>query len=368
MRIGILTQPLINNYGGILQNYALQKVLKDLGEEPVTLNFVHRPIRWSLIRLCCSVVKRLSRRLFGRNQKYLNPIKEERDVFTVQPSQKKFIADYISKKDLTSALTSVQEEIKDFDAFIVGSDQIWRPLYSPNINNFFLDFANKDQRKIAYAASFGTKQWEFPAELTALASTCLQRFDGISVREDSGVRLCKDYLSCDAVQVLDPTLLLKQSDYVSLTLGFEKVRFKKYIAIYILDKNKLKNKMIDRLASFNGTKVCELGTSQTGELQSIEAWLSGIQYADMVITDSFHGTVFSIIFHKPFVAFFNPERGNARFESLLKPLGLENRLVALDSDSPSPMAEIDWENVDEKLSQMRKFSLDFLKNALYGER
>lgn len=363
MKIGILTQPLVNNYGGILQNFALQLTLKDLGHYPVTINFEHTPLKLSAFRLAASVLKRLFFYVFKKKSIFLNPYKEDSFIFAIRPEQKRFIRENITKFD-TNCVLHDQDFLKDFDAFVVGSDQVWRPMYSPHINNFFLDFANEKQKKIAYAASFGTDNWEFSKELTKSAKSLLQRFNGVSVREKSGVDLCKSYLSIDAIQVLDPTFLVSQEVYSAIadrTLERKEIC---YVATYILDSSDQKTLRIEDIASMNHFEIVKLGTEQKGVLQSIEGWLSSIKYAKFVVTDSFHGTVFSMIFHKPFVTFYNPERGNSRLESILKTVGLENRLCSPVDFNEKNLKDIDWERVDIILDQMKQKSLAFLKSSL----
>lgn len=368
MKIGILTQPLINNYGGILQNYALQSVIKGMSHTPITLNFAHQSLKISPLHLAASITKRIIRRyLLGKDQKYINPYKEDKDVFTVAPEQVRFINSFISKVDIYNALTQQDEIVSNFDAFIVGSDQVWRPIYSPNIRNFFLDFVPNGKGKIAYAASFGTDRWEFSDTLTKDAQQLLVDFDGISVREESGVQLCKENLNCNAIHVLDPTLLLKARDYIN-NLSLDNLPYEIGISTYILDNDSSKWSAIANISKEYNIGVNKLGNSQNGRLQSIEHWLNDIQHSRFVITDSFHGTVFSIIFHKQFATFYNPQRGNSRMMSLLKSLGLENHLVGTDNVRAALTQDIDWDDVEDKLNKMRFKSLSFLHNSLNGIR
>lgn len=362
MKIGIITQPLINNYGGILQNYALQTILKRIGCVPITLNQEHTPLELSRMHFIASYFKRLLRRLSGEKQMFLNPLKEDRYVFTTCPSIKKFIDKYISKIDVKDDLMKCPELTRSYDGFVVGSDQIWRPLYSPNILNLFLDFASDATIKVAYAASFGTDVWEYSSSLAEKAKLLIKRFNGISVREKSGVNLCKANLDADAVHVLDPTLLLSKDDYVSLCPKVKNLE--KYIAVYLLDKNKSKIKAVERIAKNANCKIRYIGERSFNDCQSIECWLSSILGSEFVITDSFHGSVFSIIFNRPFITFYNRERGNARLESLLSDFDLLDNLVIPESHIEINR-EVDWNKVNNKIRVRKEISLKFLKNALY---
>ena len=128
---------------------------------------------------------------------------------------------------------------KDFDAIIVGSDQVWRTCYNPQIENAFLDFAKewKHVRRIAYAPSFGIDEWEYSEEQTQKCRQLVQKFDAVSVREVSGVKLCREYLGVEAKHVLDPTMLLDKEDYLYLISRAEVVRHSNTLLQYVLDKN-----------------------------------------------------------------------------------------------------------------------------------
>lgn len=367
MKIGILTQPLVNNYGGILQNFALQQVLKEMGHSPTTINFAHTPLKLSTPHFIASVSKRFLRRILGKKQEYLNPYKEDSALFAIDFEQQRFIKENIVKVDILKKLIKGEDFVSKFDAFIVGSDQIWRPKYSPNIQNYFLDFTEDEQIKIAYAASFGTESWEFSNDLTESAKNLLKDFDGISVREDSGVRLCKDYLECDAEHVLDPTLLLTSKDYID-SLSIENTSKMLGVSAYILDDNEAKISAISDISKHNDWVINKLGGVRNGHLQSIEQWLSDIKNSQLIITDSFHGTVFSILFHKPFVTFYNPDRGNSRMMSLLKSVGLEEHLVTPDNIGNALTHSINWEEVDHKLNDLRSKSMQFLKSRLHAKK
>ena len=220
MKIAILTQPLKSNYGGLLQAYALQKSLSKLGHDATTVN------RFFLPKTKLKVLENFIKRVL------LVYIKGRKDieVFPLQPSKKEqeimatntsaFIKNNIALTKTISSTVELEEMIEEYDAFVVGSDQVWRPKYSPSIYNYFLDFIEKDNpkkvKKLSYAASFGVDSWEFTPEETSKCSSLIKNFDAVSVREDSGVALCKTYLGATATHVLDPTLLLSKEDYLKL--------------------------------------------------------------------------------------------------------------------------------------------------------
>jgi len=267
-----------------------------------------------------------------------------------------------------------------FDVFVVGSDQTWRPKYSPNIYNYFLDFLDSTQqskRCIAYAASFGTDAWEYSPEETQRVRNLIQKFSSISVREESGVTLCKEYLGVNADHVLDPTLLLDGADYkTSLNLEGNSTGLNS-VYTYILDASESKSQFVEMMAGKLGLPVSKSqgkkkvkGFRKSDRLEElvvppIEDWLSGFMNADFIVTDSFHGTVFSILFNKPFVAIVNSERGAARFESLLGNLGISDRMVFEGANySEKLLKDIDYLQVNKRLSILRANSMQFLKKSL----
>ena len=258
-----------------------------------------------------------------------------------------------------------------FDCFIVGSDQVWRPCYSPCITDFFLKEVSAEANavKIAYAASFGTNQWEFTADQTKECAELAKKFDAISVREDSGVILCEEYLGIDAEHLLDPTMLLKQEDYIRLFTHAGVSESKGNLFCYVLDDNLEADCIIESLKKDGYIpNSAAISVTPSEELVrpyqiSVEEWLRGIYDADLVVTDSFHACVFSILFNKPFVALGNRNRGNARFHSLLRMFGLLGRLVITHKEFSKKKAALldntDMEHLDSILLQYRQKSIEF---------
>lgn len=356
MRINIITQPLFCNYGGILQNYALQEVLRGMDHEVLTVNVPPRKIAphpgW---KDYAHAVINWGKRIRGQYDcPFLNPhtfAKKEREL---SEPQREFVRKYINKVDCKSPFTKETVSDHPADLWIVGSDQVWRPWCSPNIENFFFDFLDDTSPRIAYAASFGTDRWEISEEQTPRIRELASRFKAISVREASGVELCKDYFGIEAQHVLDPTLLLTAEDYIALT-GENDYPQERYIATYILDPNPAKKKVAMEESRALGLDVVPVGQMHCDCFDSVESWLATIAHSDRVITDSFHGTVFSIIFRRPVKILENDIRGNSRLKSLIVMLGL-----SLDVDG--------FYQVDEtslrKLASYRKLSMDFLLRAV----
>lgn len=355
MKIGIVTQPLYNNYGGLLQNYALQQVLMRMGHEVKTIDFV---CRQSFIRYFLSICKQLLVSVLKRKKHLVGEYVEFPMVRAENINS--FVQRFIHTTRTVYKYTRkfVQEE--KFDAVITGSDQVWRPMYNMYLEDMFLKFVPDKVCKIAYAASFGVDNWEYSASQTERCARYAKRLRKISVREKSGVDLCNNQLHVDATWVLDPTMLAERDVYKSLLLEDVGTNF---LFAYILDATPEKLAFIKKIAQKKNLEVRVYSADQNAEL-SVEEWVSMIAYAELVVTDSFHGTVFSILFHREFLSIVNQERGVARLSSLLAPLGLLYRMSNITHQHAVPTDTIDWASVDEKLEEERKRSIDFLRTAL----
>lgn len=379
MKIAILTQPLHDNYGGLLQAYALKETLKTLGHNPIIINrhgAGSNPIRRELSKLKNKLLLRPAR----LNQ-YLNYSQRALISERTLSFRTKYIPELSELITTNKGMKSLLSQ--NIDAFIVGSDQCWRPRYSPCITNYFLDFI-KEQKKIkriAYAASFGTAEWEFSKQQTQECKNLLGLFDAISVREDDGITLVKDHLGRnDAIHVLDPTMLLDIKIYNTITENEKADKSKGNLKVYVLDKTPEKEIFIQQTASRLKLTPFEVmpklrlkqdiinnENAKHFQYPCPSQWLKGFQDAEFVITDSFHGTVFSILYNKPFIALGNKNRGMSRFTSLLKMFGLENRLVLeLDEKNLTKILHqiIDWTSVNDTLLKEREKALFFLKNHL----
>lgn len=310
MKIGILTQPLLNNYGGTLQNYALQFVLRKLGHEPVTIDYNPKS---SVLRYLLSCMKTII---------YFF-IPSKRRSFSVHPRRKyrnskfeRFTRENITLTKMVGHPTDSIIKSYGIKAIIVGSDQVWRPKYNHHLQDMFLSFVrNPKINKLSYASSFGTDNWEFSDAQTVMILPFIKKFSAVSVRELSAVRMCKQYLGVDAIQVLDPTLLLDVSEYMKICRMIPQ-EDKDFIFAYILDMTIDKKEVIEKAGKELGIPI-QYHTAETKAELSVEEWIAKFRDTSYIITDSFHGTVFSIIFGKPFKSLFNENRGTSRFESLL---------------------------------------------------
>ncbi len=347
MKIGIITQPLEDNYGGILQNWALQQVLKDIGHEPITLDY---GLKYSWSRYLLSCGKTLIYRLRRQDRRF--PHRPRHGRYGSKYSSE-FIFECINKTKPVKALSTALLKEYKIDSIIVGSDQVWRPKYNNHIEDSYLEFAKDfSGKRISYAASFGVDEWEYTDIQTEHCRELVKSFNAVSVREESGITLCRDFLGIEAIHVLDPTMLINKDKYMELCKNVEKSRGQ-YIAVYCIDIDDRKRKIISNISEKNKLPL-KLFSANSDARLTIKEWLAMFRDAEMVITDSFHGTVFSIIFHKPFHTIVNEGRGSGRFYSLFDSLGISYNLDK----------NINWDMVDEKLGVLQKNSFNFLIYAL----
>lgn len=376
MKVGILTLPLNNNYGGILQAWALQQVLINMEHEPELIARTRDYPKLSkiFVRNLVSFGKSLVvNAVNGKRVRYLrSPFKRDYNPRTPEYCDGKFVKENI----LSSPKLSSDKEFHywlgthHYDAFIVGSDQIWREEYSPDIDAFFLDFVKSDDpcKKIAYAASFGTEKDYISESKIDKCIENLKKFNAVSVREDGGIKIVKDkFHREDVIKVLDPTLLLSKDVYHGLIEKKDRSNLR-FIAAYLLDQSDENLRIVEAISQRKGIPVKIISAHKGYEMLTMSEWLANFSDCEFVVTDSFHGTAFSLIFEKNFVIIANKERGLGRFESLLKMLGLEERLMYgesnLEKGYETFIQDVDYSKANVKIEDLREISLNFLKSGL----
>ncbi|MDN0071326.1 polysaccharide pyruvyl transferase family protein [Bacteroides caecigallinarum] len=361
MRVCIITLPVQSNYGGILQTYAMQTILERMGHsvKVIGVNTIKKlpPIYIYLLRIWEKKVLHKPVYVFFERD-YNRYIKRSNQLI------KQFIEDKLNMRYINSFSDIEQSE---FDCFIVGSDQVWRRPFFINdfnteIENAFLRFASGwDVKRIAYAASFGVDFWEYLTTETSNCSELAKKFDAISVRELSGINLCNKYLGVKAIHVLDPTMLLETKDYIQLFKDKNAPQSKGELLTYILDETPAKKEYINRIVSESGFTPFSV-ISYDSVKPSIETWLRGFYDAKLIVTDSFHACVFSIIFNKPFSIIANPQRGVARIKSLLNHFGIDDKNNIIIDSSNSSIKIIQPPYI--KWNELKIESLQFLKDNL----
>lgn len=379
MKLAILTQPLSSNYGGILQCYALQTTLNRLGHSVVVLNRIKPLAPWW--KNCLSFAKRCWKYYVAGSLRYSPFLRYTTQSWnTVIRNMTAFITRHIQTTPPIYTTKALRQSVLSLhiEGIVYGSDQVWRPCYSPDIRNFFGSFLTADDRirQIAYAASFGVDRCEFSPDQLQACSALVHRFEAVSVREDSGIALCRDCFGIEACQMIDPALLLQAEDYIRLIEQADTKPSGGDLLVFVLDRSEEKRAVAEAVAESENLHLWEIGprfneltlSLDDRILIPVEQWLRGFREAKMVVTDSFHGCIFSILFSKPFIAIGNASRGMTRFTSLLKLFDLEDRLIhsleEFRSRQQALSAPIDYTMVHARLQHYREVALDFLKRNL----
>lgn len=391
MKIGIVTQYYkSSNYGGLLQAYALSMFLKKKGYdcEQICFNYYSSPKGRSF-----SLSKSLSKRGIVKSfiiaakryfiDKLCAALSHAKEKINIRiESCRDFREDVISHSDSVYDNETIKE-CQSYDALITGSDQVWLCNVETFHPGFWLSFANEKVRKISYAASVSMN--EIPAELHDFIRHALNSFNAISVRECSDVKLIGDIVGNEKeiVQVLDPTLLLERIDWFNLCAP-NPYRGRKYVFAYLLGAKKEDRAFIRKFAKKEGLEIVFIPYMQNkyrscdlffGDIRlndvSPQLFLSLIRDASCVITDSFHGTVFSNIFHVNFLVLkrnsdTSKKSMNSRLYSLLNMLKIEDRLISNDFSEQTlkNLPTIDFDTIDALIDDEKKKSETFLNNAL----
>ena len=376
MKIGILTLPLETNYGGILQAFALQRVLHSMGHEVLTIDRHNRKAYKSFGANVLGFCNRLKQKyLEGKDVSIRwNPFMSREVYRKITYQTRDFVTRnmVLTREVWSDQLAEIDKEYQ-FDAYVVGSDQVWLPGYFPGS---FLNFVTrKNVIKLFYAAS-GNFGFINRKENVEACKRFASEFNAISVREDALVGISEKYLGKKTELVLDPTLLLDSEDYLSVTknnVGEEPILF-----VYVLDSSKEKDSLINAVNEKTKLPVVKVNASTTYVKKTginidecifppVDDWLRNLYRADYVITDSFHGTVFSILFNKQFIAIGNAKRGMNRFTSLLKLFHLEDRLITeFNKEYIDKLTnkKINFQVVNSILMCKRIESLSFLERNL----
>lgn len=387
MRIGVLTHLRSeDNYGQILQAFALQKYLiskghyayliqyySDNNKSNKYLSFIRRCIRRIIGALSKSRREAYEKVLFYQKLSKKNSIKNKARKFL------EFKSENLNLSKVYTSYHELQIEAPEADAYIVGSDQVWNPsLHNPNTAAWYLKFGKATTKRISYAASIG-RVISKSEENTFV--DYLHSLDAISLREKNAFDYCLHLEFDNCRLVVDPTVLTQFSIYESFIDKNAKPQ-KPYIFLYYLNVQNKEELAWKQLNSFISKQKLSLkSVSSSGyypaqslipgnedELLTIPEWLTAIYHSQYVVTTSFHGMVFAILMHKPFVIIpltNQYKSGNGRIESLLMNIGLEDRLLSNKNNMDDIFAkEIDWDEVDNKLLEMRLASEQFLEQAL----
>lgn len=365
MKIGIVTFHNALNAGAVLQAYALQTILTQLGHQVEFINY------------------KIVRKYRIRDYIAKSPIaifKKWRNIYNGKRYTKQRNFNRILNLSSRTYLTyeDLEKYPMDYDLYIAGSDQIWN-FYKSLSPVYMLDFVPDNKKKISYAASMG--QCRIDKSLYSTFKEKLTKFDAISLREKNGVDFVNRLLDGEklAIQTLDPTLLIGSQYYDNIMDGYQ-IKTNPYICTYILadlDKENadiisyIKEQLRIKTINLRNPDTCIWLSHAKNKIVTPNQWLYYIKNSDFIICSSFHAVVFSLIFHKPFIAIVPPncknKGGNMRINTLLESTELLDRIIS-DFNKEHIYhvinSPIDWHKIDEKIIKMRETSIEFLKSNL----
>ena len=344
MKIALLTIHAADNYGATLQAYATQRKLEELGHD-VEIIDLHIDNPYSKAKGMLLYPKHLKFEKFRK--KYYHHLTRK----------------YASLEDL-------QNNPPQADCYMVGSDQTWNPVIARGqAKAFFLDFGNEDVLKASYAASFGMQKWEDSEWIKSDdASKLLKRITKLSVREKDGMDILKRDLGIEhAVQVVDPVLLF--DNYPELVGHVDETN---ELILYKLSNSdafyeKAKNIALDLSVTPRSIgSIRRIKGVKCGYPEGVEEWIRRIAGAKYVMTDSFHGMIFSILYQRQFILYARTPKLISRMVSILSLLGIQDRIVSGDASAEEIKQKlvepVDYQTVQKRLVELRSSSVEFLMN------
>jgi hypothetical protein len=377
MKVGIITIQKCDNYGADLQAFALQRKLQLMGYEAENIDYLfykhpeYKKTRKSRPSFKLSLVNRLKEWLFPK----ITKLKGLRNRSAVKARQKAF-EDFFNENVKTSRRYNTIDDLyanpPKYDVYITGSDQVWNPRTGASIEPYFLTFAPDGAKKISYAASFGVAS--LPPSAYYKYSKWLESYSSISLREANGVRIARQFVGCvEPVAVCDPTLLLTAEEWKSAAHPVEGVKEGEYLLVYDLNVCsglwELAHKWAKKL-NLPIVRICRsAGCENIPDVVNMEAvgpgefiWL--VANAKAVVTTSFHGTAFSVIFNRPFYSVIPKGMSNSgRISNLLEKLDLSNRIIK-EEECSSIEPILDIADYNAALGLFKAHSLDYLTSAL----
>ena len=361
-KVGIITFHRAVNYGACLQAYALKETLKEIGADAELIDYRSEDVEDIYFKI---IRKNISIKTLVKNIITWPVQKRRNSMFS------SFLERYLLQNTPCSIHTT--EELKNvadkYDLFISGSDQVWSPLCAANDKTYMLDFVSDSQKKYSYAASFGVVDDKYLSD--EKIKQLLDSYAFLSVREQKGIEIIHQMLGKESdkklAQHVDPTFLLPKEKWLALTKPVEK---EKYLFIYSLSMPKEIIDYAEELAEQMGLTIKCFTLNNVYSMMNPKRVINGspidflsyIAGAEYVVTNSFHGTAFSIIFNKNFsvVKNVNPQHDNSRLTNILRMLGLEKRLSGVDTTA-EVIEPIDYDQVNERVKKMQCESREYLR-------
>lgn len=367
-KVAIITRHAIANYGSLLQAIALQNMIEKLGYTAEIIDFIRNDESMiNKVITDAKMKKNWNKNIFTRFLYCMirMPVNIYGEIRFKQ-YREKFL-------NLTKRYTSRDDLIKNkplADVYMTGSDQVWGPILNGKYeSSYFLDFCDEEDKRVSYAASFGKTNFESKDKDKFIQM--LKKYRTITVREDSAVELL-DNEGIESTQVIDPTLLLKANEWEELLEAPKRKIQGKYAVVYQIHNNKELEKYAQKFAKKAGIKLIRISPSlhqifRGGKFiytPTLGEFISYIKYAEYVITDSFHGTVFSINFNTPLATLLPKTGTSTRNTSILRLMGLEKCIVRNVNDFNVLKEKIDFTNANKILEKQREKSIRVLEEVI----
>lgn len=365
MKIDLITMHRVINYGSVLQTYATVKYLEKMGHEVEVIDYIPKRFRTKNVFLFVNP---------RRNKSIFHKILFICISFPGRLAHHHIFSSFINNnyKVTDKKYYSIEDLKKDVpyaDVYITGSDQVWNSSFENKVDQaYFLDFVPKGKKRIAYAASFGKTELD-EYEIDEVKEL-IHKYDSISVREDSAINILEKLGRYDGQHVIDPTLLLTKEEWENK--ASKRIIKDKYVLIYQLNPSDKLIKYANQIAKEEGLKVAKFGWDYIKprgvdinlSYRTPEDFLSAIKYADFIVTDSFHGTIFSLNFNKQFIC-VAPPKYSTRLESILRETELEYRLIGEDSlEMKKIFSKIDYDKINLHFQESREEAKKYLMEAI----
>ena len=363
MKVGLLTFPHSPSYGATLQMYALQQTVERLGHTVEAIHYHNAYMRGEkhTIKAKKSPLRCLAK-IWGRRLLHGRMYRKFRRF------EKNYVHLYPTRS--FSDKGELKRYAQRYDAVICGSDQVWNPRITNGDTSFFLDFCPVGVRRIAYAPSFAVET--LSEEMQGIVSPLLEQFTSLSIREKAGQRLIEEMIGQTVDTVLDPTFLADPADWMALEKPHA-AAVGEYVLYFTVIQSKELYHRCREFAREKGLKLVVVGGNPLRKLRNKDPmveyavdigpqeWLYLIHHARYVVTNSFHGTAFSVIFQKEFYVGYPPS-GPPRLEQVMESLGMQSHVIR--EGVPLTDEPISYEKAQTALSAMREQSLQYLKTAL----
>ena len=367
MKISLLTLQYIPNYGSVLQTYATQFLFASAGCEVEVVNYVRPNCRRTNILANQLQLDKLNGGIRSYpGIKNIVSYKRKRYFERLDRVFQSFILKYIHLSKPYDTAESLMQNPPVADVYCTGSDQMWNSIWNDGIlKEHFLVYAPAGKKRIAFSTSFGRTELD-KSELE-ITRSFIQKYDAISVREKSALDLLEQMGYRNGVHILDPTLIMTANDWASQLSIIPKINYR-YVLTYGLNDNQELGTFARKIAKDNGLRLINIGLSwrayfnpgKTIQLPSVATFLSLIKHADYIVTDSFHGTAFSLNFNRQFFVFY-PGRFSTRLQSILSLTHQEHRAVSDCTADWKKIKPIDYTEVNTILARERQKARRFIE-------